>query len=60
MCDCDKCITMQTNSTIIICTLISSIFGQTHLRAIGGNDTYELINSVFGGNAVEVPDCGHR
>lgn len=32
------------------------------LKATGADDTYALINSVLapGGNAVEVPDCGHK
>ena len=31
----------------------------TLLKADGPGNTYELINSVLGGDATEVPDCGH-
>ncbi|MBC9798203.1 hypothetical protein [Sinomicrobium weinanense] len=31
----------------------------TTLSADGPGNTYELINSVLGGNAAEVPDCAH-
>lgn len=29
------------------------------LKADGSGDTYELIDSIFGGQAVETPDCSH-
>ncbi len=32
---------------------------QTFLTANGTSDTYSLINSVLGGNAIESPDCSH-
>jgi hypothetical protein len=41
----------------ITMTALDSI-GQVTLHADGPGNTYELINSVLGGTAEEVPDCG--
>lgn len=45
---------------IIACTHILGISTQTWLRADGSSDAYKLINSVFGGAAVEASDCLHN
>lgn len=46
---------------LFIIVLCGSAFGQrTYLRPDGNSaNTYNLINSVLGGTAVEVPDCAH-
>ncbi|KAG4067727.1 hypothetical protein HA402_005499 [Bradysia odoriphaga] len=49
----------QVLFTILLCAC--ACFGQrTYLRADGNSaNTYNLINGVLGGTAVEVPDCVH-
>jgi hypothetical protein len=43
-----------------VCTLTTNLLqAQVTLQANGPGDTYQLINSVLGGSAVESPDCGH-
>jgi hypothetical protein len=49
---------------ILLSSLASlvQVQGQVYLRAVevtSGTGTYDLINSVLGGTAVEVPDCAH-
>ncbi len=45
---------------IVILAVSSCMAQRVHLRADGNSpNTYNLINSVLGGTAVEVPDCVH-
>src|SRR6267154_872768 len=41
------------------CMLAGSAHSQVTLNADGPGNTYELIDSVLGGGAEEVPDCSH-
>lgn len=50
----------QLLTCILCCYLLTPTSAQTWLRADSGKDAYTLINSVFGGEAVEVPDCKHK
>lgn len=51
---------LQVFVCIAACARIMSTSAQTWLRADSGSDAYTLINNVFGGTAVEVPDCAHK
>jgi len=45
---------------VVILGVSTSLGQRTYLRADGNSaNTYNLINSVLGGTAVEVPDCAH-
>jgi len=45
---------------VLLATVASSVSGRTYLRADGiSSSTYDLLDSVLGGTAYEVPDCGH-
>lgn len=46
--------------TYMLCCHILAISAQTWLRADSDKDAYKLIDDVFGGSAVEVPDCKHK
>lgn len=42
-----------------LCVSMIVADAQTVLNATGSGNTYQLINSAFGGTAYEVPDCSH-
>ncbi|CAL8140707.1 unnamed protein product [Orchesella dallaii] len=45
---------------VILSLILSIVQGKTWLRADGNSsNTYNLLNSVLGGTAYEVPDCAH-
>jgi hypothetical protein len=45
--------------TVLACWPAGDLIAQVSLHADGPGNTYELINSVLGGTAEEVPDCSH-
>ena len=62
----DRCIRYLARKVwpvIFLCIFVQyDVFSQVILKADGPGETYELISSVLtsGGDAVEVPDCGHQ
>jgi hypothetical protein len=56
---CGKLYEKLVCALIVLCgsTLVAD--AQTVLNATGSGNTYQLINSAFGGTAYEVPDCSH-
>lgn len=51
---------MFRKSLLILFAIHLAAAQKTWLRADGRSDTYELIESVLGRGAPEVPDCGHQ
>lgn len=51
---------MNTKTFYCIVLLVQQLHGKIWLQADGRSNTYALINSTFGGNALELPDCAHR
>lgn len=50
---------MDIKNVYCVVLLVQLVHGKTWLKANAHSNTYALINSTFGGNALELPDCAH-